>query len=277
MSVINSLRSGVGWVSQRNAAVRELVKSAKLQRLKLLSRRANTEFARTHPDEPMPPLDLMADAHAHTDYRQYYESGLIQARFNAEAFGRHFDFTQPAPVHIFEWGSGTGRVVRQMRRLYDPERVVILGSDYNLKSVEWCTRAFPDMSFFRNDMTPPLALAADSIDIVYCSSVFTHLSDDLCRRWMAELVRIVRPGGLISFTVGGLKFVHRYKEHERTKYRRGVPIYHEWDEVGRRDYFSWHPPQYVRSVFLAGLEELEHVPSEVSGLKQDFWLARVNG
>jgi SAM-dependent methyltransferase len=275
VSVINSLRSGVGWISRRNTTARELIKSAKVRRLSLLSRRRNAEFVKSHPAEPMPPLDFMADGHAHCDYALYYEGGLFQARFYVDLFARHFDFAQSTPVQIFEWGCGTGRLLRHLRRLHDPAAVVIRGSDYNPAVVEWSANAFPDIPIFRNEVAPPLALDDNSIDIAYCSSVFTHLSDDLCRRWIAELTRVVRPGGLISFTIAGMSFAYRYQESERDAYRRGIPIYREWDEIGRRDCFSWHPPEYVRRVFLSGLEELEYVSSEDSGLNQDVWLARV--
>lgn len=275
MSVINSLRSGVGWISRRNTTARELIKSAKAQRLSLLSRQRNAEFIKAHPGQPMPPLDMMADAHAHCDYRLYYELGLFQARYNVEMFARHFDFSRSAPIQIFEWGCGTGRIIRHLRQLYDPAAVGIRGSDYNPAAVEWCANAFPDIPVFRNAVAPPLELDDNSIDIAYCSSVFTHLSDDLCRKWIAELARVVRPGGLISFTIAGMSFAYRYNESEKQDYLRGIPIYRDWDEVGRRDFFSWHPPQYVRRVFLSGLEELEYVSSEDSGLNQDLWLARV--
>jgi len=275
VSVINSLRSGVGWISQHNPIARDLIKSAKARRLSLLSKSRNAEFVRLHPGEPMPPLDMMADANAHCDYRKYYESGLFQARFYRDMFGRHVDFDRSPPVMIFEWGCGPGRIVRHLRRLYEPGAVEIRASDYNPAAVEWCANAFPDIAFFRNDVAPPLDLRDDSIDIAYCSSVFTHLTDGLCRQWMQELKRVVRPGGLISFTIAGQSFAYRYHEFERDAYRRGISVYHEWDEVGRRDFFAWHPPQYVRSVFLSGLEELEYVSSEDSRLNQDLWLARV--
>ena len=275
VSLINSLRSGVGWISRRNVTARELIKSAKARRLSLLSRQRNAEFAESHRGEPLPPLDMMADAHAHCDYARYYEHGLFQARFCVDMFARHFDFSRPAPVQIFEWGCGTGRVIRHLRRLYDPATATLRGSDCNPAAVEWCSSAFPDISFFRNEMAPPLELDDNSIDIAYCSSVFTHLTDDLCRLWIAELARVVRPGGLISFTIAGKGFAYRYHESEKEDFRRGIPIYRDWDEVGRRDFFAWHPPQYVRRVLLSGLEEVEYSSSEDSGLNKDMWLARV--
>ena len=275
MSLINSLRSAVGWVAQRNKPAREVIKSAKAMRLRVLSKRSNADFVKSHPGEPWPPLHLMADAHAHNSYRRYYETGLVQAQFYVKMFERQFDFSQSAQVQIFEWGSGTGRIVRHLRKLYPPGAVAIRGSDYNPESVAWCKTAFHDMSFFLNGVAPPLDLETDSIDILYCSSVFTHLTDDLCRQWIAEQERVVRPGGLIAFTIAGWSYSHRYQESEHEQYRRGISVYHEWDEIGRRDFFSWHPPQYVRGVLLSRLEELEYVPTDDSGLNQDMWLARV--
>lgn len=86
---------------------------------------------------------------------------------------------------------------------------------------------------------------------------------------------MVRPGGLIAFTTAGMSFAYRYHESEKDDYLRGIPIYRDWDEVGRRDFFAWHPPQYVRRVLLSGLQEVEYSSSEDSGLNQDMWLARV--
>lgn len=275
MSLINSLRSGVGWVSERNAGARELIKIAKAERLKLLSRRRNAHFVRSHPGEPFPPLDLMVDAHAHSDYKVYYETGLAQARFFVSMFGKHFDFAQREPVRILEWGCGPGRVVRHLRKLYDESAVSILASDYNAKSVEWCRQSFPGISFFLNDVAPPLDLDDASIDIAYSRSVFTHLTDEMCRLWMKELARVVRPGGLISFTAGGWRFRDRFQEREQEDYRRGIPQYRAWDQVGRRDFFAWHPPEYVRRVFLPGLDELEYFSSEEPGQTQNLWLTRV--
>lgn len=275
MSFLNSLRSGVGWVSEHNVAARELIKYLKAERLKLLSRRSNAQFVRSHSAEPLPPLDLMIDAHAHADYRRYFESGLGHARFYVGLFQRHFAFTPVVPVRIFEWGCGPGRIIRHLHKFYDKSVVWIRASDINPRSVEWCRQAFPDISFFRNDVAPPLQLQDSSIDIAYCRSVFTHLTDELCRVWMAELVRITRPGGLISFSTGGWRFRDRFQKAQQEDYRHGIPIYRWWDQVGRRDCFAWHPPQYVRRVFLSGLHELEYVSSELPDQTQDVWLVRV--
>ena len=116
VSVINSLRSGVGWISRRNTTARELIKFAKAQRLSLLSKRRNAEFVKTHPGEPMPPLDIMADGHAHCDYAFYYEQGLYQARFYVDMFARHFDFSRSNRCR-FSMGLWDRRVLRTSQTL----------------------------------------------------------------------------------------------------------------------------------------------------------------
>ena len=40
-------------------------------------------------------------------------------------------------------------------------------------------------------------------DLIYAVSVFTHLDLDLGRRWLADLHRILKPGGLLLFSVHG--------------------------------------------------------------------------
>lgn len=264
----------MGWVSKHSAPAREVIKYLKAERLRLVAKRRNAAFLRSHPNEPWPPLDLMVDAHAHADYQRYFESGLEHARIFADLFRKHFDFDRAAPVQIYEWGCGPGRILRHLHTFFDRSTVSIRASDYNPRSVAWCQAHFPDIGVFLNGVTPPLSLPAASIDIAYCRSVFTHLTDELCRAWMAELVRIIRPGGLVAFTTGGRHFAYRFHASEQEAYRRGEPVYREWDDVGRRDCFAWHPPQYVRRVLLSGLAELEHVPGPSRDQIQDVWLAR---
>ncbi|HEX9565523.1 MAG TPA: class I SAM-dependent methyltransferase [Gemmatimonadaceae bacterium] len=252
------------------------MKRLKAGRLKLISARSNARFRSRYPDEPMPPLDLMVDAHAHASYQEYWDSGTSIAAVLVELFMMHHEPNGSAPIRILEWGCGSGRVLRHLRRVHAPGTAVLHGSDYNPTSIDWCRQTYRDIGFSKNEVAPPLPLADHSVDFTYAISVLTHLPDDLCRAWMAELNRVTRPGGLILFTTGGWPFRTRYRSKEQAAYRRGEPIYRGWDEVGRRDFFAWHPPQYVRQVFLAGLREIEHFPAGTHHELQDFWLARTS-
>lgn len=62
----------------------------------------------------------------------------------------------------------------------------------------------PDIDFFRNSLEPPLAFAEDeSFDLAFANSVFTHIPLDLQGPWIAELRRILRPGGMLICNVIG--------------------------------------------------------------------------
>src|SRR3546814_6253266 len=52
-----------------------------------------------------------------------------------------------------------------------------------------------------SDLTPPLAFADESFDLVYALSVFTHIPLELQRDWLDELRRVLVPGGYLLCTV----------------------------------------------------------------------------
>ena len=45
------------------------------------------------------------------------------------------------------------------------------------------------------------------IDLIFASSVFTHISLDLLVQWLEELHRILRPGGIFLCTVLGERYI----------------------------------------------------------------------
>ena len=49
-------------------------------------------------------------------------------------------------------------------------------------------------------MSPHLPFEDRSFGLVYCGSLFTHI-DDLAEAWLAELHRVLRPGGRLYFSI----------------------------------------------------------------------------
>jgi ubiquinone/menaquinone biosynthesis C-methylase UbiE len=58
----------------------------------------------------------------------------------------------------------------------------------------------PPFCFAATTTFPHLPFEDDSLDLVYCGSVFTHISE-LADAWLLELRRIVRPGGFAYITI----------------------------------------------------------------------------
>jgi len=117
-----------------------------------------------------------------------------------------------------------------------------------------------------------------TVDFVYALSVFTHLSEDLTKRWMREIVRILKPGGVFWFTAHtGIHHRSRLTQQELAKLDRSefARIYslHE----GSQMFTGIHPPDCMRKIIHAhGIELLDHVPGGYKD-RQDIWIVRKNG
>jgi SAM-dependent methyltransferase len=105
-----------------------------------------------------------------------------------------------APVHALDVGSGTGWVVEQLLAI----GATVEGSDIAAPAVSELSARYPGVAFFE------LAIGADrvprpdaSYDLVTALDVMYHVTDD--GQWhdaVAELARVLRPGGLLVITDG---------------------------------------------------------------------------
>jgi SAM-dependent methyltransferase len=102
---------------------------------------------------------------------------------------------------VLDFGCGAARVLRQF--LAEAERADFRGCDIDGASVAWVEQNLcPPLQVFRNQPAPPLPLEAESLDLVYATSVFTHIGE-LWSDWLLELHRALAPGGrLIASFLG---------------------------------------------------------------------------
>ncbi len=126
---------------------------------------------------------------------QYWMSGLsdhlkimrVAARHGVE-LRRYLDF-----------GCASGRVIRHF--CSQTEIPEIWGSDINQRHIRWLYEHLPDrVKPVFNHCLPALPLPDNYLDLVSAFSVFTHI-DTFETAWLAELRRILRPGGLAYLTV----------------------------------------------------------------------------
>jgi SAM-dependent methyltransferase len=136
---------------------------------------------------------------------------LNSDRFFATGTGLMLRYLRVAEVYGFnlrtaraayEIGVGSARVLRHLRAVHG---LHLVGSDINEASTTWCVDNVSGIEFHRNQLDPPLAFACDNaFDLAFAQSVFTHIPMDTQDAWIAEMARVIRPGGLFLCTVEGV-------------------------------------------------------------------------
>lgn len=101
---------------------------------------------------------------------------------------------------VLDWGCGCGRVARWIAAEH-PE-VRLCGCDIDAEAVGWCSGNIPG-EFAVSPLYPPLPYPDGSFDAVLACSVMTHLARRFQRKWLADIARVLRPGGVLVASVHG--------------------------------------------------------------------------
>ena len=112
-------------------------------------------------------------------------------------------FASPAKT-LLDFGCGWGRIARSFFRDFQPKNV--LGIDVNKALIEVCHETFSEGRFLAIDPIPPTNIEDASCDFIVGYFVFSHLPEDLCRVWMKEFARILKPRGQAALTTRGRFF-----------------------------------------------------------------------
>ncbi|MEM9380776.1 MAG: class I SAM-dependent methyltransferase [Planctomycetota bacterium] len=172
---------------------------------------------------------------------------------------------------ILDFGCGCGRVLRQWGVL---DRVDVHGTDYNERLAGWCHQNLPFATIATNRLQPPTDYADGTFDLVYAISVFTHLNEDLQHAWMAELTRILAPGGHLLFSVHGPTRTGMFDDEERARWDRGELVLRHQGYEGGNLCSAFHPERYLREVLCRDLHFVDYVPLGASDAQQDYVLVR---
>jgi SAM-dependent methyltransferase len=115
-----------------------------------------------------------------------------------EILRRHCDLARPAA--LLDWGCGCGRLTAHF--LSEPG-FAVFGCDVDREAVTWCESNLRAGQFTTIDPFPPTPYPDGSFQLAIGYSIFTHLTKDLQFAWLAELQRILAPGGILVATVHG--------------------------------------------------------------------------
>ena len=147
---------------------------------------------------------------------------------------------------VLDFGCGCGRTLRW---LLQNEAIQFYGVDVDREAIEWCAQHYPQAKFAATNPEPPLPFPHVFFDVVYCLSVFTHLNEPMQDAWLAELHRILAPGGLLMLSVHGSRAAAGLKPeigaelaqngfvHKRSRKLKG--ILPDWYHT------TLHTPEYI--------------------------------
>jgi SAM-dependent methyltransferase len=224
---------------------------------------------------PLPPPQMVHKVVGHFDLEVFYEGGENRYRYIRQLL-EQVGADPDAPGSVLDWGCGCGRVLRQW---HAAPHVEVHGSDYNAELVDWCRQHLPFARLAANGLAPPLPFADDAFDLLYGVSVFTHLGESLQEPWMAELRRVVKPGGYILITVNGGGVGTWLLRDEQARFDAGRLVVQSGRFQGRNQCAAVHPEAYVRNVLARGLEVVAVRPATDPSFDygQDGYLLRLPG
>lgn len=99
---------------------------------------------------------------------------------------------------VLDWGCGCARISRFFGtglrdRLY--------GADIDAVNIRWCQSNIAAAEWSVVSTVPPMPYPDGKFSLVFGHSVFTHIAEEEQFEWLAELSRILKPGGLCLVTV----------------------------------------------------------------------------
>jgi SAM-dependent methyltransferase len=113
-----------------------------------------------------------------------------------------------AGQRVLDFGCSSARHLRVLQA-WRPA-VSWLGCDPNARAIAWDREHLPGIEFFVSPLEPPLELEAGSLDGAFAISVWSHFAEAAAIRWLEEMHRVIRPGGLLVFTTQGYASLAHY-------------------------------------------------------------------
>jgi SAM-dependent methyltransferase len=120
---------------------------------------------------------------------------------NITAVLQQVGFEFEAGQAVLDFGCGCGRTLRWLIERLPQARWH--GVDVDVEAIEWCRSHLAGGEFACGSALPPLPFADATFDLIYAISVFTHLNEDFQQAWVAELERLLKPGGVLLLSVYG--------------------------------------------------------------------------
>lgn len=227
---------------------------------------------------PVPPAKLRVLVCGSADPEYFLDAGERHAAFFRGLLERNGVQLQDTSA-ILDFGVGCGRVARWWSALDGP---AVYGCDPNRELVAWTRGNLPFVNAAYSDDDPPLPYPDDTFEFIYALSIFTHLAERHALPWLAELRRVLKPGGHLLFTVCGEAYRDKLTPEDAARYDGGEEEVVQFETArGTNLCIAYHSPAYVRGRLLDGFDYVDSVltpehPEQTAATRmpQDSYLVR---
>jgi ubiquinone/menaquinone biosynthesis C-methylase UbiE len=151
----------------------------------------------------------------------------------------------------------------------------VYGSDYNKEYMAWCRSKIKNITFITNELAPPITCQDSIFDVIYGITIITHLSAEMHIVWAKELLRILKPGGILYLTMHGEVFKSKLIDSDKLAFDKGQLVCQTTSKEGHRTYGAFQPPIFVKDLFQSASEIIHFPGTDNNGsLSQDVWIIR---
>jgi SAM-dependent methyltransferase len=168
-------------------------------------------------------------------------------------------------TRILDFGCGCGRTLIHLTELAPAAQID--GIDIDSRAIQWCKQHLQFACFKLSNETPPIDYAADTFDLIYAISVFTHLDEDYQFRWLKELRRVAKPGAILLLTVDSSLVGDKNFVFQRS-YEEG--LFPAWYQN------AYHSREYVLTNFGKHFEVLDYFPQAMNAHQDVVVLQKVD-
>lgn len=163
---------------------------------------------------------------------------------------------------VLDFGGGLGRIARH----WIDDAPAIHLADYNRPVVKWVQNHLPQIAAVQNGIEPPLPYDDGTFDLLYAFSVFTHFDEGQQHTWLAEVQRVLKPGGIAVLSLFGDREGEAGLEPpDLERFRAGEIIVSRGYITSSNACLAWVPQRWLRENLPAGLELERHWDAH------DYW------
>jgi len=210
-------------------------------------------------------------------------TSTLREGFNAYRIVKKYYETNVGPIGscrgVLDFGCGWGRIIRFFLRDVTPQNLT--GVDHSEEVIRICQETNRWCNFRLIEPYPPMPFEANSFDLIYLYSVFSHLPEEMHWTLLREFRRLLTPGGMLIATTRARAFIQTCKafvnmEATTAAYDHGDFCYVSHGVTGRWAFWgeACIPKGYVTRRWPEIFNVCDYIENDETDHLQNFIVAR---